>query len=559
MKKIWEFVKDRKEYIIILVVTLLVSIPLFKISLLCTGDTRLHLLRIIGLKNAIEYSRFPYIIAPFYCNNFGYATNLFYPQLVTYVPYILKFFTSSYEEAMKLFAVITIFLSGITMYKCTMEITRNKSVSLISSIIYITFPYRFENIYERYAIGEFAALIFIPVLFQGLYNLGKGDKSKHYLIAIGTAGMMLCHTITTLYAAIFCVIFILLSIRDFLKKDVIKLCFINLIFIVIITALFTVPIMEHKIASEYVVFNAERMNGTGADVYDNSASFKQLITDNRSDKTVSFIIGVPIILYLMISVFVYKEIKEDKNWYISFFVLGAISLFMVTKLFPWKIMPNILTMIQFSWRILVFFNFFVAPICAMNIYTVAKNMKSKKVVCLFLAFCACILVMFTGIRFYEYINEKAGDKEKYAIYEQDKIKNPVISHMSINREYLPEKVNYDYIATREDRVYILSGNCKIENEKKEALDMEFYLNNVEDETILEVPYIYYLGYDIRIDGNKISYTESKNGFIEIKVSKNGKVTIKYEGTVLEKYAYVVSLLGTVGIVCYIISYKRERK
>ena len=561
MKKIMQFFRKRRDYIIILIVSLLVSIPFLKMSLLGTGDTRLHLLRIIGLKNSMQNSVFPYIIAPFYCNNFGYATNLFYPQLVTYIPYVLKVFTPSYEVAMELFAVITIFLSGITMYAATYEITKNKYISLISSIIYLTFPYRFENIYERYAIGEFAALIFIPMVFQGLYNVIKGNKAKHYLIAIGAAGMLLCHTITTLYTAIFCMIFILLNIKDFFKKDVIKLCLIDFVFIILITALFTIPLIEHKLATKYVIFDADRMRGTGIDVYDNSASFKQLITDSGSDKTVSFIIGIPILVYLAISVFAYKNIeKTDKSWYTTFWVLSIISLFMVTKLFPWLIMPNVLTMIQFSWRILVFFNFFIAPICAINIYTITIKIKNRNYAISFIVICACILVVFTSLRLCEYISEKSGDSEKYVNYERIKIENPVISHMNINREYLPQKADYDYMSNREDRVYVLDGKCEIENESKKALQMEFDVFNASKDAVLELPYLYYLGYSIKLDDNKISYTESEKGFISIalpdKIQK-ATVTVRYTGTILEKMSYAISLIGVIGIIVYIRVYKRK--
>lgn len=561
--KVLEYIKEKRliHYTIIFIVSLLVSLPFLKISLLGTGDTRLHLLRIIGLRNSIANSNFPYIIAPFYCNNFGYATNLFYPQLVTYIPYFLKIFTSSYETAMELFAFITIFLSGIFMYNFTEQVTKNKIISVISSIIYITFPYRFENIYERFAIGEFTALVFIPILFQGLYNLIKQDRSKHYLIAVGTIGMLLSHSITTVYAAVFCVLYILFNIKDFFKKEVIKLCFINIILILMTTALFTVPLLEHKLATDYTIFDAEAMRGTGVDVYDNSASLKQLLTDSGSSKTVSFVIGTPIILYLLLSIFAYKKLeKEDKKWYGDFAILAFISLYMVTKLFPWTIMPNALTMVQFSWRILVFFNLFVAPICAINIYTIARNIKSRKLATIFVFICAIILIIFTSIRFSEYIEEKTESGKQYEDYEERVIANPGISHMRINREYLPaktEKDGYAYLKNREDRVYVLSGKCSIINEEKQALNMSFNIEETENAN-LELPFLYYLGYDIKINDNgnieKLDYEESDNGFVSIHIPENIKssqITVTYTGTLLEKLSYAISALGLLGLIAVI--------
>lgn len=572
MKKVLETIKDNKiaHYFIILVISLLISIPFLKISLIGKGhDFVLHLLRIIGLNNAILYSKFPYIISPFYCNNFGYATNLFYPGLTTYCSLGLKFFTNSYETALELFAFLTVFFSGIFMYRFTQQITRNKIIALISSIIYITFPYRMENIYERFAIGEFTALIFLPILFQGLYNLIKQDKSKHYLITIGAVGLLLSHTVTTVYAAIFSFIFILYNMKDFLRKDVISLCMINILFILTITSLFTVPLFEHKFATNYTIFNAEAMRGTGKDVQNNSVTLKQLITDSGSEQQVSFMIGIPIILYMFIGMLAYENLlRDEKEYYITFFIMGMISLFMVTKLFPWKVMPTFMTMIQFPWRMLAFFNLFISPVCAINIYTILKHQKNRKIAVTIGTIFLLIFVSFTAKKLNEFVIEKTGVSQGYEDYEEKILANPQISCMMINREYLPaksEKQHYSYIRNREDRVYLLNGECIISNQKKQGLEMNFEIENLKENTVLELPYLYYLGYNIQIhEGkatNSIPYEESEHGLIQLSFSKNiekATISVEYTGTVIEKISYLISGVGFIFFVIYIIIYQNKR-
>lgn len=566
--KCTNFIKksNNLNYILIIITSLLVSIPFLKITLLGTGDTTLHLLRIIGLSNSIEVSKFPYIVSPYFCNNFGYATNLFYPQLVTYVPYLLKIITPTYEQAMYLFTVITIILSGIFMFNFTKQLCNNKWISLISSIIYIVFPYRFECIYERFAIGEFTALIFIPILFQGLYNLIKQDKTKHYLIALGAIGMLLSHTLTAVYALFFCIIFILLNIKDFLKKDVIRLCLIDMFFIVLSVSLFIIPVIEHRCATNYKIFDAEIMRGTGEDIYDNSATFKQLLTDNGSDKTVSFVIGIPIIIFTLLGIYTYNKVsKENKDWYVNFYLLGLISLYMVTKLFPWPIMPKFLTMAQFSWRILVFFAFFIAPVCGINIYTTTKNIKNKRISKIFIIFCIVILGISTVNRLNNFIIEKSINTDKYKTYEKEKLEKKSTSVQQINREYLPMKAENDYISNRKDTVYVLNGTATIENQNKENLNMSFTLKNYQENTILELPYLYYLGYNINIniDGKNqnIKYFESDNGFIAISISYDidtSDVSIDYTGTILEKIAYLISFIGFTTLIIYIVQFKKQK-
>lgn len=73
---------------------------------------------------------------------------------------------------------------------------------------------------------------------------------------------------------------------------------------------------------------------------------------------------------------------------------------------------------------------------------------------------------------------------------------------SINRDYLPKKVDTkalgkSYLDYRENKVYVLDGNATIINEKKKDLQLEFDIENYKANTILELPYIYYLAIQLQ--------------------------------------------------------------
>ena len=96
MKKILgnaiEKIKTKRymHYIFIIIIGLLISIPFFWMQIFYTDDGKFHLLRLIGLDYSIEGgSSFPFLVFPFFCKNWGYSMMTFYPQLVTYIPYIL--------------------------------------------------------------------------------------------------------------------------------------------------------------------------------------------------------------------------------------------------------------------------------------------------------------------------------------------------------------------------------------------------------------------------------------------------------------------------------------
>ena len=104
--------------------------------------------------------------------------NLFYNPIVTYIPLLIKIFTPTYAMALKVFAGLCIVLSGITMYKCVYTITNKRAVALFSALIYLMVPYKLGDIYKRFAIGEFASFVFIPLLFIGMYSLFNRSEER---------------------------------------------------------------------------------------------------------------------------------------------------------------------------------------------------------------------------------------------------------------------------------------------------------------------------------------------------------------------------------------------
>lgn len=173
------------HYILIFVAATIAAIPLIKLRIYGTDDGFIHILRIMGVENILQEGNFPPLIHSTYCNGFGYAINVFYPPLVTYMPLIFKFFFSSFSDCLKIYTYITLMISGFTMYYFVKELSGKREIALFSAIIYIFIPYRLETIYNRFAIGEFSAYMFIPLVFLGLHNLLYGNKKKHYYITVG--------------------------------------------------------------------------------------------------------------------------------------------------------------------------------------------------------------------------------------------------------------------------------------------------------------------------------------------------------------------------------------
>ena len=581
MKKILEDIRKDKiiHYIIIIAASLIAAIPLINLRIYGTDDGYVHMLRIFGTEQILKAGVFPPFIYSKFANGFGYAINLFYSPIVTYGPLFFRIFGLHYYTCLKLFAYSTILISCFTMYNFLYEVSKKREIAILGAVIYAFIPYRLETIFNRFAIGEFTAYIFFPMLFHGLFNLLKDDGKKHYYIAISAIGLILTHTISTEYSAIFALLYIIFNFKQLKNKEVIRKIAINVIFILAITAFFTVPLMEHKILGNYVIFNSTSMRSLPSDVQNSTIKISQLFKDIGEVNGVSFKIGIPLIILTLLGIVSYKKVdKNVRSEYITFAVIAMISLAMVIKLFPWTIMPKILTTLQFAWRMLAFFEFALSIICAINLYYFIdiickksnKNSKNTKVhtktenlynMLLLFAIIVIIISMMKIDYNYSYEKEKFLTDEEY----ETKI-NEKNSIWSINREYLPEKVDVkelgkSYLDYREDKVYVLKGNATIINEKKKDLQLEFDIENYKANTILELPYIYYLGYTVTTEQNeKIQMFESDNGMLAIKLDENiesAHITVKYTGTIIEKVSYLISAISTITFIGYVIYSKKQ--
>lgn len=565
--KIIKQIKENRwiHYFALILIGIILSIPLSQIQIRDTHDGTLHMLRLIGTMDTLEIGQFPPLINQNYCNEAGYAMNLFYPPLVTYLPLIIKLFIPTYSMVLKIFGAVCIILSGITMYQFVYQVTGKRSIAFFSSCFYLIAPYKLANVYKRFAIGEFTAMVFIPLVFLGLYNVFEQNGKKHYYIAIGAIGLMLSHTVTTLYTALFCVFYIMLHYKKLKEKRIIKQCIINGIFILLITMLFWGPLLETTISAEYAIMNDETMRTNGQFASQNTISFSQLWKDKGEENGTTFLLGIPTIITILLTIWAIKKVDNQyRSFYFISFLFAILSLFMACRLFPWSIMPDFLCKLQYPWRMVGFFNFFASFICGVNLYYILKQLiKTDGVrICIIIIFIMLSIINSIKIMSQFYTKDKTLDET----YETHLFENKKISHKQINRDYMPIKALYlqnSYVIDRKVETYILQGKAEIIEEKKENLKDEISVKQIEPETILEFPYYYYPGYEIKIttqDSVKtIKPMESENGYLACILPEGmeeGNLTVQYVGTT---NMYICYLISAISLFVFIIGITYERK
>lgn len=557
------------HYLLIAIIGIILSIPFLNlVQIRDSHDGSLHMLRLIGTVDTLKIGQFPPLINQNYCNGAGYSMNLFYPPLVTYLPLLIKLFTQTYMGALKIFAVIAIVLSGITMYQFVYQVTGKRAIAFFSAVFYMIAPYKLANVYKRYAIGEFVGMVFIPIVFLGLYNLFEQDRKKHYYIAIGATCLMLSHSVTTVYTAIFCILYILFHIKALKDKEILKKCIINGIFVLLISMLFWMPLLEATTSAEYTIMNDEVMRTNKEFAFANTLSYLQLVKDIGEENGTTFVLGIPTILLFFLTIVVATKVdKKYQEFYLLSVIFALISLFMVGRFFPWITMPNFLCKLQYPWRMLGFFIFFASIVCGSNLYYVIKKISKKQSIEILISLLIMVISISASMKIMSqfYTTDKQKDIE-YETYIKENIK---ISHRQINRDYMPLRallLQHTYVLNRKEVTYILEGKADIEEERKENLKDEISIKQARKDTILEFPYYYYPGYEITLETEgkieKITAIESQNGYLSCKLPKEitqGTIKVEYVGTIITTISYIVSAISLIGFIIYIQYEKKKNK
>lgn len=411
------------------------------------------------------------------------------------------------------------------------------------------------------------ACMFFPILLNGLYSIFYEKGKDNYLLTIGAIGILLSHNISSLLAIALCGVYVICHIKTLFskktRKQIWKNLIVNAIFIILLVLFFYIPFVEHITATEYVATKEGGM-ATKDSVSRHAIYISQLIFGKHQwgyseilsegiDKDMNFSLGLPIIAPLLLTPFVIDKIGKRKKLYIITLIIGIVSALMATTLFPWSKMPNIMLMIQFPWRMLLISTILLSMIAGINISKCFEDFNIG-IVAIFI-----FIILMYSIQYVSDVVMFNMEYDESYLNQVTQIEGNRVN--PLHPDYLPTKVKRKYVQDRNQQVIVLSGNAIIQEENKQKNNMTFKIEENSEESKLELPYIFYLGYHIELNGEKISYEESENGFISINVPKDtvGKVEVSYRGTTLSKVSYTISGVSLIAFIGYIIYEKKKKK
>lgn len=514
MEKIYYKIKNNREAFIVFLIflTLLSSLNLFHKGIIFNHDINFHLHRIMAITDNIRIHKYIPVYYN-YLNGFGYGSGLFYPDIFLYIPAFLNYIGINIEISYKIFIILINLLSLLTIYLCVIRITKKEYCAYTSMILYACSLYRLIDLVERGSLGENLAFIFIPLVVLGLYEILYGKNKKSIFLSLGLIGLCLSHIIS-LYLICICIgIILLINIKCLKDKKRLLVLIINIIFSMLVTAFFWLPMLEQIFSNKFnFLINS-------ADFKDNIIPISALLIDFPLINIYDIWIPSGIGLVYYYGIYKYIRLKIKDKFLFSLFFIGILTIIMTTSKLIWKIdiLYKTLNIIQFPWRLYMISTCFLL----IGICMLLKKIKTNAIK-LIIIYTLIIFVTNTML----YINN---------VYLTKPIENEIMLG-----EYLPK--NFD-LGTIENY-----KNKNISYERNNEITIIEVKNEKE---IIETPLIYYKGY--KACGRKCyEIFKTENGLLGIKTeNKVDTVNIKYEETIIQRVSRYISVVSTCLMVIYL--------
>jgi hypothetical protein len=528
-------------------------------------DSYFHLQRINAIAQEFSHNGIFSLPVRMYTSTlqqYGYASPLFYPDLLLYLPAFFVYIGIKTILAYKMMLVTILFFSAFSMYFFLDRMSKNKEMALLGAILYISNPYFLTDLLNRGAVGESFAFVFLPMAFYGWYSIvvSEQQNSRDWLfLAFGMSGLILSHLISAVLCAIILLIYGIINIKSFYKSSgrILNLCF-AVISTIGLTAFFVFPMFEQLLATKFYVTTvriSDFVTSSRTIPYHGLFTSWELLNSIKMllKLDITFIsykwypgwIGIAFAVCLFLRVKYRKQL--DSRFYNHMLIAAFASLLFCLPIFPHEPLDKMLKFIQFPWRILLFFAFFSSLFLA---YTL-RRIDQKKVTSVTLVILLSIATINIILIF--------APSVKNVIVQQKMPNYYTDTTMVGGAEYLPAEVpSKNYIL---DRGEVIKSNYSTRwtaFTRKNGVLRFIFLDNTHQDTYYELPLLMYKGYqayDLKT-GKNIPFRMSQNGLVQIATNApEGDILVWYEGTLVQKRSSLITLAT---MILLLIVHRRRR-
>ena len=549
--------KKKKAFIGILGITIVASIPYFADFIFVGHDMDFHMQRIVAVAEELENHQFPVRIDSGTLNDYGYVNSLYYCDIFLYIPAILYNCTLLLYRCYQIYGALINFGTVAIAYFVYNKMTNDKIIALLGAALYALSAYRLTNVYIRAAVGEYTAMMFLPLVVYGVWKIYVSEKPtlKIYLpLALGVAGIAQCHVLTMEMVVLFLILICILAFRKTFKVNRIVAYIKAALIAVLLSAWFIVPFISSMCNMKV---NANTINNKiqSSGLY--PIQLINIFMGGSGDSVVGMrgemplTIGLPLIMGIVIVLYC---CFHRTQWRLEKFGLyttlricfgfAILSSLMTMYFFPWDYIENIFGLnvstlfgaVQYSWRYLSLTMIFLVTAMVISMYILKSNSITVYKKCL--KYLVLMMIMSTGVFFWNF----SGDALEYCYETMDNASTMYVG----GGEYLP-------VNTDRDKLYVTrpetnSQDIVLDNyEKVSGIAFLTCNNNGYTEAEITFPILKYDNYKVYDQESRREYmiqTGDNNRIkVAIEAGYNGTLCVEYVPPVLWRIAEVVSLVS----------------
>lgn len=385
-----------EKYMVPLILVLLgvvASIPLFSESLLQGDDIDFHLARLEGLYLGLAVGEFPVRITPQQMSGYGSLTATMYPQLFLYPIACLRFLGISLMGCYKFLCIVINVGTAFAAYYSARAILKSHRTALFVSVLYTFAVYRLSNLYVRAALGETLAMVFMPIVLWGVYEILWGRR-RWLILVLGMTGVLGSHVLSVELGAFFMVMELVFWFFS-KKKNQFAGRFLDGIKAVVVTlllnAFFLVPFLY------YCGEPLQCFMLPFGDLSDSVAYFSQMFAlfppvtginavAGSTEGEFAIAVGAVLLLGMAAFLYVYRRREEEdarRNAGMHCFFYGVVALIMASWIFPWErlsgvaFFETIFGSLQFTWRFLSPGTLFLCVVAAVAFDKLCEKAEGK--------------------------------------------------------------------------------------------------------------------------------------------------------------------------------------
>lgn len=550
---------EKRNVALMLGITVLAaSLPLMTNYLIGGGDIIFHLMRIEGIKDGILSGQFPVRIAPEWLYGHGYASSVFYGDTLLYLPALLRLIGFTVQDSYKIFIFLLHVSTCAVSYVCFRKIFSNRYLGAFCSVLYTMSVYRIYVTYCRAALGEAEAMVFLPLLVYGFYRVYTEDcherryRSAWIPLTAGYCGLIQSHILSCELIGGFSVLLCLVLWKKTFRRQTFAVLLKAVCLACAISAWFIVPFLDYMLRGDFVIHHVSGRTIQDRGLYPahllftffrrggNSVFGEQgMVSTDPAGVGISLMAALFFFLgYLWIGG---KDVKKEKYVKVGKAAAGVAVLAMVFSLqmFPWDklqrmngIFATLISSIQFPSRFLAAATVSLTLVAGVS---GALIWHGKDRIWRIGYGCACIsLVAVSGLYL---VNDILAVSQYFKLYNEESMAYGYIA----GAEYLPAGTDaglLEYSAPEG------SALVEVKGWEKEYLHVMVNCENGGEEGYVEVPMLYYRGYQAFAAESPLTVCPGNNNTVRVMLPAgfDGLVEVGFHSPWHWRLAELVSLV-----------------